>query len=127
MTVGHCLHHHRLLQPPHTMHGTAARSDGYQSPQRATPMSEHGCHQCLPPGAPIPLHDPRIITRHAIRLTKAMVPRSVCELQDFSLAVISSSFMIPSVCVMYSKTKCMRCGNTGWKSHWHVKVPVACR
>lgn len=47
--------------------------------------------------------DRRIIMRHAMRLTKAMVPRSVCELQDFPLAIISSSYMIPSVCVTCGK------------------------
>lgn len=45
-------------------------------------------------------HDPRIIMRHAMRLTKAMVPRSVCELQELTFA---SNYTIPSVGVTYGK------------------------
>ncbi|KAF7649788.1 hypothetical protein LDENG_00135770 [Lucifuga dentata] len=97
------------------MRETPPQSGEYRCPLQATPMSERDCHQRPPPGAPTTLlRQPRTITRrHATRLTKATLPRCVCELQDFSFAVISASRTIPSIRVMCRKTKRLRCD---WKS-----------
>lgn len=131
MTASHSLHLPPSHHLPHIMHKNAARSDESRSPRQATPMSEHNCHQYRPPGAPTLFHDPRIIMHHAIRLTKTMVPRSVCELRDLSFAAVSSSHTIPSVCVTcgkeYAKQKFKRNVFSCVSIYHTPKMPVSCR